>query len=271
MIETDNHTIWKGDVVAIQGAARLTAPLLDVFSQPGTSAAPSLAGSAPRLGAIERMEAEGPVNYATPQQTARGDHATYLAADNTMVITGKVTVVQGEDVKHGDRLVIDTRTGRSTLTASPEPSAEGPPPSVSPPAPSLKAAARKPAQPEPDVFAVLNRTLVAARNDCQAELQSGRLKSYAALATCDNAAMTQAFHDAHLPTLQAVLQYERATLEIAGRVDRRRLSLSDARIEVAVAAREMNRHLGDGFENPWVSHIPEPPAQSWNTIPPYHP
>ncbi len=61
------------------------------------------------------MEADGPVYYTTPQQTARGDHATYDAASNLIVMTGNVVLVQDKNVVQGERLVVDTDTNHSQL------------------------------------------------------------------------------------------------------------------------------------------------------------
>jgi lipopolysaccharide export system protein LptA len=64
------------------------------------------------------MEAEGPVYYVTPQQNARGDHATYDAPTNTIVMTGNVVVVQDKNVVQGDRLTIDTVTNHSVMVSN---------------------------------------------------------------------------------------------------------------------------------------------------------
>ncbi len=62
--------------------------------------------------ATDRIVADGHVYYVTPQQNARGDHAVYSQADDQIVITGDVVVVQGNDVARGDKLtlkVVDAR------------------------------------------------------------------------------------------------------------------------------------------------------------------
>ena len=64
------------------------------------------------------MEADGPVYYVTPQQNARGDHATYTAADNSMVLTGNVVLVQDKNVMQGDKLTVDTKTNHAVLVSN---------------------------------------------------------------------------------------------------------------------------------------------------------
>ena len=46
----------------------------------------------------------------------KGDHGTYIAANDTITVTGNVTLLQGQDVLHGDKLVIEQKTGHSTLS-----------------------------------------------------------------------------------------------------------------------------------------------------------
>lgn len=62
-------------------------------------------------GDMVRAEARGNVYYVTPEQTLRGDRATYTAADNTLVLTGDVILTQGENVVTGGRVTYNTRTG----------------------------------------------------------------------------------------------------------------------------------------------------------------
>jgi lipopolysaccharide export system protein LptA len=113
VIDAENRAVWRGNVEAVQGRARLRAPVLTVyFGRNGQSGEGSGPGT---WGQIQRMEADGPVYYVTAEQNARGDHATYDAASNTIVMTGNVVLVQDKNVVQGDRLTIDTRTNHSTL------------------------------------------------------------------------------------------------------------------------------------------------------------
>ena len=126
VVNAENRAVWKGNVEAIQGMNRLRTPLLTVFfakTAPAPGAAPASAPATPGglgagFGSIQRMEAEGPVYYVTPQQNARGDHATYEAALNQIVMTGNVVLVQDKNVVQGDRLTIDTVTNHSTLVSN---------------------------------------------------------------------------------------------------------------------------------------------------------
>jgi len=72
------------------------------------------------MGRIQRMEAEGPVYFVTPTQQAKGDHATYEAVADTVTLTGNVILVQDKNVVKGEKLIIDQKTGHSTLVSSPK-------------------------------------------------------------------------------------------------------------------------------------------------------
>ena len=156
-ISAENKATFSGNVEAKQDDARLRTPLLDIFyikgdgAPPADSAAPAGTGTQK----IERMEAQGPVYYITPTQTARGDHGTYIAATDTITLTGNVVVAQDKNVLQGEKLVIETKTGRSTMVATNQgrnasgrvrgvfyPSTTTPPAGASPaPAPGGKGAA----------------------------------------------------------------------------------------------------------------------------------
>ena len=116
VLDAESRAVWRGNVEAAQGTSRLRTPVLNIFYAPRGSGGQAVPGGGG--GEIRRMEAEGPVYYVTPEQNARGDHAVYEAGTNTMVMTGNVVLVQGKNVVQGERLVVDTRTNKATLTTS---------------------------------------------------------------------------------------------------------------------------------------------------------
>lgn len=103
---------YRGNVEAVQGTTRLRCSELRIRQQqaPGGGA---LSGSEP-----ERYECSGPVYYVTPTEQAKGDAATYTLATETIVMTGNVTVQQGQNVAQGDKLTINTRTRNTQLISS---------------------------------------------------------------------------------------------------------------------------------------------------------
>ncbi len=144
-----DHWVLKGNVEAIQGQARLRSPQIDLFYPPrGQAGGDHAATAGGGLGRIERIEAEGPVYYVTPAQAAKGDHGTYLAADDSITLTGNVVLTQGKSVSTGDRVVMHQKTGEAVLTSGKGKRTRGVfyPNEPSPAAP-LAAAGPRPARP----------------------------------------------------------------------------------------------------------------------------
>ncbi len=107
-------SVWEGNVIAIQGGDKLQTPRLTVyFASSGRAGQSPSAG--PDMGRIDRMEAEGPVYFVTQTQRAQADHATYDATNDTVTMTGNVILVQDKNVVKAEKLVIDQKTGHSTL------------------------------------------------------------------------------------------------------------------------------------------------------------
>jgi lipopolysaccharide export system protein LptA len=111
VITSQCKTIFRGAVEVLQDKARMRAAVMTVYNRrktPGkTSSAP---GGNNDCGDVDRVEADGNVFYVTPEQTVRGDHAVYDYATDTVVVTGDVVAVQGQDVARGDRMTIKTKT-----------------------------------------------------------------------------------------------------------------------------------------------------------------
>ena len=84
----------RGPAELVQGDRRFRADRISGFSQTGDS----------------RLEATGNVYFVTPDQTIRGDRATYDTADGVIVVTGDVILTQGENVMTGARLTYNVET-----------------------------------------------------------------------------------------------------------------------------------------------------------------
>ena len=146
------HIRFTGKVEVIQGQARLRSPQIDLFYPPRgqPAAGDHAATSGGTLGKIERAEAEGPVYYITPTQSAKGDHGTYIAADDSITLTGNVVLTQGQSVSTGDKVVMHQKTGQAVLTATASGSNKGRVRGVFYPSqPAAPGAAPAPAKPAP--------------------------------------------------------------------------------------------------------------------------
>ena len=110
-INSQCKTIFRGAVEVLQDKARMRANVMTVYNRRKT---PGKASSSPTgnndCGDVDRVEADGNVFYVTPEQTVRGNHAVYDYGTDTIVVTGDVVAVQGQDVARGDRMTIKTKT-----------------------------------------------------------------------------------------------------------------------------------------------------------------
>lgn len=69
---------------------------------------------------IRRIEARGGVTVVTKDQNASGDLGIYDLVAKTITLTGNVVVSQGQNVIHGERVVVDTVTGNARVESSNE-------------------------------------------------------------------------------------------------------------------------------------------------------
>jgi lipopolysaccharide export system protein LptA len=115
--KAENRAVYSGNVEAIQGRQRLRTPQLTIYTAEKEPAADKrgLASAGGDVGKIKRMEAEGPAFFNDDTQNARGDHGTYVAADDTITLTGNVVLLQGTNVTLADKVVIDQTTHHATL------------------------------------------------------------------------------------------------------------------------------------------------------------
>jgi lipopolysaccharide export system protein LptA len=115
LIDAERVQIWSGAVEAVQGTNRLRSSVLRVYHAARPGGRPGQMG---QWGEAQRMEADGPVYFVTPDSIAKGDRAVYELVPDEITITGNVVLTRGENVVRGDRLVIDVKTGRSTLASN---------------------------------------------------------------------------------------------------------------------------------------------------------
>jgi len=64
---------------------------------------------------IRRIEARGGVTVITKDQNASGDLGVYDLKTKTIALSGNVVVSQGQNVIHGERVVVDTVTGTARV------------------------------------------------------------------------------------------------------------------------------------------------------------
>ena len=129
VVDAQHMAIWRGNVEAVQNGHRLVCDVLTMYgtgqsasrSNPApkpSAAATGGAGIGDSFGEIRQMVAEGHVFFVGDNQTARGNHAVYDVAPDTITITGDVVMVQGDNVIHGDKVVIQVKTGHADVISN---------------------------------------------------------------------------------------------------------------------------------------------------------
>ena len=129
---------FSGDVQVVQGDTTMKCQKLVVFYgqevgiaqkdagtaqnpppdvKPGTKPAAAPAGPKGAQN-IRRIEARGGVTVITKDQNASGDLGVYDLIAKTITLTGNVVVSQGQNVIHGERVVVDTVSGNARVESN---------------------------------------------------------------------------------------------------------------------------------------------------------
>ncbi len=120
VLQEHNKAIFSGHVVAIQGDTRLKADRMTVYYRKSGETAektPVTAGQ----GAVSRIDVEGNVFLATPQDTAKGDTGVYDVDKRQVQLFTNVVLTQGQNVLKGSALTYNLDTGRSVVTGNATP------------------------------------------------------------------------------------------------------------------------------------------------------
>jgi lipopolysaccharide export system protein LptA len=127
--DKDKTAMFSGHVEVVQGDTTMKCQKLVVYygEEVGLAAdgmPASAAKTAPGMprGAqnIRRIEARGGVTVVTKDQTASGDLGVYDLVSKTITLTGNVVVSQGQNVIHGERVVVDMVTGNARVESTNE-------------------------------------------------------------------------------------------------------------------------------------------------------
>jgi lipopolysaccharide export system protein LptA len=118
---------FSGNVQVVQGDTTMKCRSLVVFygqevgigetgaeAITGTTGKSALGGSKGAQN-IRRIEARGAVTVLTKDQSASGDLGIYDLKTKTITLSGNVVVSQGQNVIHGERVVVDTETGNARV------------------------------------------------------------------------------------------------------------------------------------------------------------
>lgn len=110
--DTAKKATFKGNVRTVQGGYKINSDLLIVHYKGDL-------GNSSQAGNATKIEAKHNVHITTPdKQTAKADWATYNAKTEKLVLGGNISLLRGDDLLKGEKLVIDLKTGRSHLENS---------------------------------------------------------------------------------------------------------------------------------------------------------
>lgn len=103
-----DFTDLRGDVWVKQEGSEITADQMDIFR---TKQENEAAGSV-KLGAIQKIDAEGNFRYITVENDIRGRKGVYERSKNLMTVTGDVIVVQQNGNRYdAQKMTYNTKTG----------------------------------------------------------------------------------------------------------------------------------------------------------------
>ncbi|HYA06002.1 MAG TPA: LptA/OstA family protein [Xanthobacteraceae bacterium] len=124
--DRDKQATFSGNVEVVQGDTTMKCQSLVVFygqevglagHADGTPVAKGQSAPGMPQGAqnIRRIEARGGVTVITKDQNASGDLGVYDLKTKTITLSGNVVVSQGQNVIHGERVVVDMTTGNARV------------------------------------------------------------------------------------------------------------------------------------------------------------
>lgn len=109
--QKEQHAIFSGNVVAIQGNMRITSDRMQVFYRTGAQ----VKGEAQ---AISRIKVDGDVFMSNASETARSKSGIYDVDASKLTLKKDVVLTRGENVVKGDVLEYDLVTGKSQIVGA---------------------------------------------------------------------------------------------------------------------------------------------------------
>ena len=116
---------FSGNVQVVQGDTTMKCQSLIVFygrevgiAQNGPKQQASVVPGQKGAQDIRRIEAHGSVTVVTKDQNASGDLAVYDLQAKTITLTGNVVVSQGQNVIHGEKVIVNTVTGNASVESN---------------------------------------------------------------------------------------------------------------------------------------------------------
>jgi len=105
--QASGASVFRGNVLAIQGDLRMTAGTIRIEYTPATD------GGSQR---VDRLIASGGVTLVTPSEALEAREAIYTLPQGDLEMTGDVLLVQGQNVLSGQRFVANLTAGTGQMT-----------------------------------------------------------------------------------------------------------------------------------------------------------
>ena len=104
--QTDNSATFSGGVVVTQGAVKLTADTIRVVYAPAVDDQP---------GKVSQLEATGGVTLNSGEAVAEAAKAVYDINTGEVVLTGGVSLLQGQTAVTGDMMTVNLTSGTGRI------------------------------------------------------------------------------------------------------------------------------------------------------------
>lgn len=115
--QEEHVATFAGNVDAVQGDLVLSAKTLKVHYE-GKGRGSTVGLAAGTGSTISKIEALGGVILASPDETAEGEIGIYDVPAQLITLEGSVVLTRGENVLHGERLVLNLATGKSHMVGT---------------------------------------------------------------------------------------------------------------------------------------------------------
>jgi lipopolysaccharide export system protein LptA len=117
VFDKEQRAVYTGNVVVVQGETTMKAAHMTVFyERANQDQQPVEPGTAnPGGAALRRVEAKGGVVITSKDQIAKGDNGILDRENDRMILTGNVSLSQGENITKGERLFYNLTTGIATI------------------------------------------------------------------------------------------------------------------------------------------------------------
>lgn len=117
IFDKEQRAVYSGNVVVVQGETTMKAAHMTVYYERANQDAQPIepGSSGPGGAALKRVEAKGDVVITSKDQVARGDNGVLDRENDRMILTGNVSLSQGENITKGEKLFYNLSTGVATV------------------------------------------------------------------------------------------------------------------------------------------------------------